>query len=52
VRNVELDELAATCDLTAVYLGQKSRKSCAFPEAVRATAELLLVEHREPVGEN
>ena len=39
MRNVELDEIAATCDLTAVHLDRQSRKSCAFPDAVRTTAE-------------
>lgn len=37
--NVETQELAATCEITAVHLDRRTRKSCAFPAAVRKAAE-------------
>jgi len=37
--NAETQEIAATCEITAVHLDRRTRKSCAFPEAVRKAAE-------------
>ena len=37
--NVETQEIAATCEITAVHMDRKTRKSCPFPEAVRRAAE-------------
>ena len=42
MRNVETDTVAATTELTGVHLDRQTRKSCAFPPAVRAAAEALL----------
>jgi len=42
MRNIERDEVAAICEMTAVHLDRKTRKSCAFPTAVRGAAEKLL----------
>jgi acyl-CoA thioester hydrolase len=42
MRNIEQDEVAAVCEMTAVHLDRKTRKSCAFPPAVRRAAEKLL----------
>ncbi|HEX8818163.1 MAG TPA: thioesterase family protein, partial [Terriglobales bacterium] len=36
--NVETGELAALCEITAVHLDRKTRKSCPFPEAIRKSA--------------
>jgi acyl-CoA thioester hydrolase len=41
MRNAELDEVAAICEITAVHLDRKRHKSCAFPREVRMTAEKL-----------
>jgi acyl-CoA thioester hydrolase len=40
--NAETQELAATCEITAVHLDRRTRKSCAFPEAVRKAAGELV----------
>jgi acyl-CoA thioester hydrolase len=37
--NVERNELAATCEITAVHMDRNTRKSCPFPDAVRKAAE-------------
>jgi acyl-CoA thioester hydrolase len=37
--NAETQELAATCEITAVHLDRRTRKSCPFPETVRKAAE-------------
>jgi len=37
--NVETQEISATCEITAVHLDRRTRKSCAFPEAVRKAAQ-------------
>jgi acyl-CoA thioester hydrolase len=42
MRNLETGEIAALCDLTAVHMNRKTRKSCPFPEAVRENAESRL----------
>jgi acyl-CoA thioester hydrolase len=36
--NAETQEIAATCEITAVHLDRRTRKSCPFPEAVREAA--------------
>jgi acyl-CoA thioester hydrolase len=41
MRNAERNEVAAICETTAVHLDRKTRKSCAFPPAVRMNAEKL-----------
>jgi acyl-CoA thioester hydrolase len=42
MRNAELDEVAAVCELTGVHIDRETRKSCPFPEMVRAAADELL----------
>ncbi|MBV8051780.1 MAG: thioesterase family protein [Acidobacteriaceae bacterium] len=37
--NVETQEIAATCEITAVHMDRKTRKSFPFPDAVRKAAE-------------
>lgn len=37
--NLETQEIAASCEITAVHMDRNTRKSCSFPEAVRRTAE-------------
>ncbi len=44
MRNVERDEVAAICEMTAVHLDRSTHKSCPFPPAVRRTAEKLLAQ--------
>lgn len=44
MRNIERDEVAATCEITAVHLDRKRHKSCAFPPAVRRTAQKLVAQ--------
>jgi len=46
MRNVEYDEVAAVCELTAVHLDKRKRKACPFPPAVRAKAEALMAAAR------
>jgi acyl-CoA thioester hydrolase len=36
--NAETQEIAATCEITAVHLDRRTRKSYPFPEAVRKAA--------------
>jgi acyl-CoA thioester hydrolase len=36
--NVETNEFAATCEITAVHMDRKTRKSFPFPDAVRIAA--------------
>lgn len=36
--NAETHEIAATCEITAVHLDRRTRKSCPFPETVRKAA--------------
>ena len=43
MRNAENGEIAATCELTAVHLDRKVRKSAAFEPAIRAAADKLLL---------
>jgi acyl-CoA thioester hydrolase len=47
MRNVERDEVAAICEMTAVHLDRSTHKSCPFPPAVRRTAEKLLAQARK-----
>jgi acyl-CoA thioester hydrolase len=42
MRNAESGELAASCEITAVHMDRQLRKSCAFPDAIRAAAQKLL----------
>ena len=37
--NVETQEIAATCEITAVHMDRNTRKSSPFPDAVRKAAE-------------
>ena len=37
--NVETQEVAAICEITAVHMDRNTRKSCPFPETVRRAAE-------------
>jgi acyl-CoA thioester hydrolase len=46
MRNIERDEVAAVCELSAVHMDQRTRKACPFPPAVLATAEALLAASR------
>jgi acyl-CoA thioester hydrolase len=48
MRNAELDEVAAVCELIGVHINRETRKSCPFPTAVRAAADgLLAAEERK-----
>jgi acyl-CoA thioester hydrolase len=42
--NVDNRAVAAECELTAVHLDRTARKSCAFPDAVRASASAQIVK--------
>ncbi|MCW3473107.1 acyl-CoA thioesterase [Limobrevibacterium gyesilva] len=42
MRNAETGEVAASCELTAVHVDRQSRRSCAFPDTVRAAAQARL----------
>jgi acyl-CoA thioester hydrolase len=42
MRNGETGEIAALCDITAVHMDRKTRKSCPFPATVRKNAESRL----------
>jgi acyl-CoA thioester hydrolase len=42
MRNAERDEVVAICEITAVHLDRKTRKSCMFPPEVRRAADDLL----------
>jgi acyl-CoA thioester hydrolase len=42
MRDVERDEVCATCELTAVHIDRSSRRAIPFPPAVRTRAESLL----------
>ena len=44
MRNAETGEIAAVCELTGVHMDRQLRKSCAFPDAIRAAAQKLLPE--------
>ena len=35
-------EVAASCELTAVHMDRRARRSCPFPEAIRRTAASLV----------
>lgn len=37
--NVETNEIAAICEITAVHMDRNTRKSCPFPDAIRKAAE-------------
>lgn len=41
--NTETEEIAATTELTGVFMDKQARRSCAFPAKVRARAEEMLV---------
>lgn len=42
MRNVETDEVAATCELTGIHMDRVARKACPLPPAIRAAAERLV----------
>lgn len=42
MRNVERDEVAATCELTGIHMDRVARKACPLPPAIRAAAERLV----------
>ena len=42
MRNAETGEIAAICELTGVHMDRRLRKSCIFPDAIRAAAQALL----------
>ena len=41
--NVETGEIAATCEITAVHMDRRTRKSSPFPDAIRKAAEKRVV---------
>jgi acyl-CoA thioester hydrolase len=43
MRNAETGEVAAVCEITAVHMDRKARKSAPFAETIRRTAAKLLV---------
>jgi acyl-CoA thioester hydrolase len=45
MRNIETDQIAATCELTTVHFDRRARKACPFPEPVRAAAERLIISN-------
>ena len=46
MHNIERDEVAAVCDLTAVHLDKRTHKACDFAPPIRQAAEALLAAHR------
>ena len=42
MRNTELDEVCAMCELTAVHISRETRRAVPFPADVRTRAEALL----------
>jgi acyl-CoA thioester hydrolase len=42
MRNVERDEICATCELTAVHISRQTRRAVPFPTEVRRRAEALI----------
>lgn len=42
MRNIERDEVVATSEITGVHMNRESRKSCPFPEPIRAAADVWL----------
>lgn len=44
MRNTETGEIAAICEMTAVHLDRRVRKSCAFEDRIRATAAELMMK--------
>jgi acyl-CoA thioester hydrolase len=49
MRNAETGEVAAVCELAAVHVDRKARKSAAFADAIRTSAERQLAI-AEPAG--
>jgi acyl-CoA thioester hydrolase len=49
MRNAETGEVAAVCEITAVHLDRQARKSAAFADAIRKSAERQLAIP-EPAG--
>ena len=43
MRNAETGEIAATCEITGVYMDRQARKSAPFPGAIRTDAASQLV---------
>jgi len=44
MRNIESGAVAAVSEITAVHLDKHAHKSCPLPEAVRRSAQVLLVD--------
>ncbi|WP_315837497.1 acyl-CoA thioesterase [Bradyrhizobium prioriisuperbiae] len=42
MRNAETGEIAASCEITAVHMDRRIRKSCAFEDRIRARAADLV----------
>jgi acyl-CoA thioester hydrolase len=42
MRNAETGSLASSCEITGVHMDRRLRKSCAFPDAIRAAAREFL----------
>jgi acyl-CoA thioester hydrolase len=42
MRNAETGEIAAICEITGVHIDRQARKSAAFPDAIRMSAESQL----------
>ena len=43
MRNAETGEIAATCEITGVYMDRQARKSAPFPGAIRTDAASQIV---------
>ena len=50
MRNAERNEVAATCEITAVHLDRGTRKAAPFPPEVRSAAQKLVVQSREDLA--
>ncbi len=46
MHNIETGAVVAVCEVTAVHLDKRARKSCVLPPAVRQAAEALLAGAR------
>ena len=48
MRNADTGEFAALCELTGVHIDPTTRKSCAFPDHIRARARELVRAYTPP----
>ena len=48
MRNADTGELSALCEITGVHIDTTTRKSCAFPDHIRARARELVRAYTPP----